>query len=117
MACDVSEVRARLREIQFSDSRVKIVPGYIDQQLLDRSSPAAVCFAYIDFDFYEPIKIALEFLDTVLVSGGNIVIDDYDFFSTGAKAAVDEFLAPRQLRYELALPIESAGHFCLLSRG
>jgi len=116
MAFDASEVQARIRETDFPDSRVRIVPGYIDRQLLEVTSPAAVCFAYIDFDFYEPIKIALEFLETVMASGGNIVVDDYDFFSTGAKTAVDEFMASRKESFEFSLPTDSAGHFCMLSR-
>ena len=40
----------------------------------------------------------------------------YDFFSTGSKTAVDEFLAANQGRYELSLPIKSAGHFCILEK-
>ena len=116
MACDATQVQERLRETKFPESRVTIVPGYIDTDVLSASSPDAVCFAYIDFDFYEPIKVALEFLDVALVPGGNIVVDDYDFFSTGAKTAVDEFVATRRQRYDFAMPVETAGHFCMLTR-
>ena len=116
MAFDISEVLGRLRGIQFPECRVRIVPGYIDRELLNSSSPGAVCFAYIDFDFYEPIRTAVEFLDTALTSGGSVIVDDYDFFSTGAKTAVDEFLAERKQLYDLELPISSAGHFCMLRR-
>ena len=47
---------------------------------------------YVDFDFYSPISVALRFLNKRLVTGGVIVVDDYGFFSSGAKTAVDEFL-------------------------
>jgi hypothetical protein len=37
----------------------------------------------VDFDFYEPIKGALEFLDTRMPAGGRIIVGDYGFFSGG----------------------------------
>ena len=36
----------------------------LDGQARDETVPAQVAFSYVDFDFYDPIKDALEFLDT-----------------------------------------------------
>lgn len=115
MACARGEVEERLRRIGVAPGAVRIVPGFIDESLA-REAPAQVAFAYVDFDFYAPIRQALEFLDRTLSPGGWIVVDDYDFFSTGAKQAVDEFVARRGADYEFSLPPAFAGHFCLLRR-
>lgn len=34
-----------------------------------------ISFAYLDFDLYEPTKIALDFIDESLVPGGYVVLD------------------------------------------
>lgn len=70
----------------------------------------------MDFDFYEPIKIALELLDQRLPIGGVAIVDDYGFFSEGAKTAVDEFVEDRKPKYIKQPSPEWAGHFCVLQR-
>ena len=62
--------------------------GFFDQRQMD-----SVKFAFVDFDFYQPIKIVLEKLDKVIVNKGIIVVHDYNFFSAGVKTAIDEFLS------------------------
>jgi O-methyltransferase len=69
--------------------------------------------------FYEPIKIALDFLDKTTPPGAMILVDDYDFFSTGAKAAVDEFLAEKnsnKMVYDCFIPDKEYGYFAVLSK-
>lgn len=116
MRCEPAEVQTRLAAIGFPESRVRLEPGLVEETLRPGRGPAAVSFAYIDFDFYAPIKHALEYLDTHLAEGGRIVVDDYDFFSTGAKTSVDEFIAEHPGRYRLELPRPFAGHFGMISR-
>lgn len=120
MAFPVERVRARLRAVGFPESQVVIHEGFIEQVLAsDRRLPAAVAFAYVDFDFYAPIKAALEFLDGRTAPGAVIVVDDYDWFSTGAKSAVDEFVAARNAgreRYRCLIPDPVLGHFAVLDR-
>jgi O-methyltransferase len=116
MACSVDMVRGTLEAIRFPLSRARIVSGFIEEAIHREDLPPRVCFAYVDFDFYEPILIALEFLDSRLTLNGRIVVDDYDWFSTGAKTAVDEFVTRHGSHYEFSLPIEGAGHFALLHR-
>src|SRR5450432_2735554 len=93
MATKPEEVVCRLKSISFPLSRVQIVPGFIENTIHKAALPKTVCFSYVDFDFYEPIKIALEFLHERMPVGGHIVVDDYGYFSAGAKTAVDEFVA------------------------
>jgi O-methyltransferase len=116
MAYGVNEVLERLRAISYSLSRVKIVPGFIENTISLADLPDRVCFAYVDFDFYEPILIALNYLNQHLSHGGCIVVDDYGFFSSGARTAVDEFFTAHSSRYDLVRPDKSAGHLAILSR-
>jgi hypothetical protein len=115
MRCDAAEVQIRLNEIGFPPERYRICPGWINETLREGAGPASVCFAYVDFDFYEPIRDALVYLARHLTPNGRIVVDDYDFFSTGAKTAVDEFVQQHP-EFELAKPEAWAGAFCLLRR-
>ncbi len=116
MRSGIDEVTARLRQLNFPVSRTKIVAGFIEQTIRQPQLPGAVCFAYVDFDFYEPIRTALTYLDRVLTPGGCVVVDDYDWFSTGAKTAVDEFMQLTGNRYQMDVPDPVFGHFCILTR-
>lgn len=109
-------IRARLSDISFPPDRIRIVPGFIEKTIHGPNLPEKVCFAYVDFDFYEPILVALQFLDTVIRPGGFIIVDDYDFFSEGAKTAADEFYDSRKERYFRIFPTKTGEKFCILCR-
>ena len=109
-------VKKRLNYIKFPFARVKIVPGFIEDTIKFANLPNKVCFAYIDFDFYEPVLTALNYLDKVIGIGGCLMIDDYNFFSTGAKTAADEFFERNTDRYDFILPDQSLGYYCMLIR-
>ncbi len=116
MSYSVNEVKLRLDSISFPDDRVKIVPGFIEDTIKTKKLPDKVCFSYVDFDFYNPILVALRFLGEHLVDGGFIVVDDYDYFSSGAKTAVEEFLKEQNGKFTIILPHKFAGHFCILEK-
>lgn len=116
MAEAPAQVLGRLRDINFPLARTRVVAGFIEATVQQAGLPDSVCFAYVDFDFYAPIKTALEFLDTRLTVGGYVIVDDYGHFSTGARTAVDEFVAARPGRWTLTLPPDFAGHFAILKR-
>jgi len=113
-------VRARLKAISFPSQRYVIHKGFIEQILTkDGGLPKAVSFAYVDFDFYDPIKLTLEFLHGITPNGAIIIVDDYDFFSTGPKAAVDEFLQAKnsmEIVYECFVPNIRYGYFAVLTK-
>jgi hypothetical protein len=116
MACGLDQVSARLEEISFPKSNTKVIPGFIEQTINLKNLPEKVCFAYVDFDFYEPILIALNFLHNRMDTGCYVVVDDYDWFSTGAKTAVDEFFQQHKNSYKLTIPDKTLGHFAILEK-
>ncbi len=101
-------VLTRLKNVSFPNERLVIHKGFIEESIKTETNlPTKVSFAYVDFDFYEPIKIALEYLHKNTDSGSVIIVDDYDFFSTGAKTAVDEFISDKNASskiYECIIP-------------
>jgi hypothetical protein len=116
MAFPETVVLAKLQLLGFPQARLRIVPGFIEQSISRSELPNRVCLAYVDFDLYQPIATALEFLAKAVTPGGVIIVDDYGFFSSGAKAAVDEFLAKQGNRFLREIPFEGAGHFAILQR-
>lgn len=111
-----TEVSERLAQVGFPTERTRIVPGFIEKTIKLDNLPQQVSFAYIDFDFYEPILVALAYLADHLAPGGVVVVDDYGFFSSGAQAAVDEFAAAHSDTFTLTTPPKWARHFAVLTR-
>jgi O-methyltransferase len=63
MSCPETLVRVRLQQILFPSERYVIHKGFFDQVLQAGSNlPKEISFAYVDFDFYEPILTVLNFL-------------------------------------------------------
>ena len=116
MSFPIRVLKEALAEVDLAEDRIRIVPGFIEATLKSSEVPDRVCFAYVDLDFYEPILTTLRFLHEVIVPEGFIVIDDYGWFSAGAKLAVDEFFESHRSSYALFSPIKSAGHFVILQR-
>jgi hypothetical protein len=116
MASPETEVLGKLASIKFPSDRIRVKKGWVKDTIKSGEIPARVSFAYVDFDLYDPIKDALEFLDTRMPAGGRIVVDDYGFFSEGAELAVDQFVKAAGSRYKLEMPLPFAGHFCVLSK-
>ena len=94
MAVAQEHVEAQLRAIGFPRGRVEIHAGFIESTLRNWAAlPSLVKMADVDLDFFEGTKRALEFLDCACRTGSIVVVDDYGYFSTGVKTAVDEFVA------------------------
>lgn len=117
MACPIDMVKTKLERLSFPSPRVKMIPGFIEDTVLKPNNfPEKVCFAYVDFDFYQPILTALNVLHQHLSPGGFVVVDDYNWFSSGAKTAVDEFIQEFRQDYEFIEPHKFAGHFCIIQK-
>jgi hypothetical protein len=114
MSVPETEVRGRLASINFPESRTRIKKGWVKDTTRSSDVPSQISFAYVDLDFYEPTKHALNFLDHRMPVGGRIVVDDYGWFSEGAQIAVDEFMVETNKRFKFEQPLPCAGHFCVL---
>ncbi len=108
------EVKSRLRGLGVPDDAYRIVPGLFEHSVAAGALPDQVCFAYVDFDFYAPIKLALEVISARLAPGGVIVVDDYGFFSEGAQTAVDAFISEQADRFEIEVPTYCNDHFAII---
>jgi O-methyltransferase len=114
MRATADQVRDKLAEVPFPPERTRLIKGWIGETLATPDVPTSVCFAYVDFDFYEPIRDALAFLGRTMPPGGRIVVDDYGFFSEGAQVAADEFVTTAAGRFVRHMPLPMAGKFCIL---
>jgi len=85
--------------IGFPAERLHYYPGWYSETLPEYSGQS-IAFASLDCDYYESMKLALEFVDRHAARSATIVADDYGTWP-GAKAAVDEWLATtrRKLRF------------------
>ncbi|WP_249129497.1 TylF/MycF/NovP-related O-methyltransferase [Bradyrhizobium sp. AUGA SZCCT0283] len=86
-----------------------IHPGWFEQTL-PQQLPEQIAFAYLDADFYESTKVALETVYPRLSRGALLVVDDYgdrianprawDVFK-GVKIACDEFIRGKAERFQV----------------
>jgi hypothetical protein len=113
MACHPNECIYRLERMNLASKRINMVPGFVENTI--GNTPQLVSFAFVDFDFYAPIKLTLNTLHSKLTTGGIIIVDDYDFFSTGVKKAVQEFLSDKDC-YDICVPEKWMGNFCVLEK-
>jgi O-methyltransferase len=120
MSFPEASVRKRLQLIGFPESRTFIHKGFIEKTISESELlPKKVSVAYVDFDFYEPIIEALNFLESVLEIGGIVIVDDYGFFSSGAKLAVDEWILLKNsadILYSTTVADELNGKYIILEK-
>jgi len=116
MASPETQVLSRLAEVGFPTERTVVMKGWVNETLAKPNAPQQVAFAYLDFDFYEPIWDGLRYIDAHMQPGGRVVVDDYGFFSEGAQLATDEFVASTNGRWTLHKPLPFAGHFVTLRK-
>jgi O-methyltransferase len=65
--------------------------------------PPQICFAFLDGDFYESIRDSLRLVWPQLAPRAIVVVDDYQSEAlSGAKRAVDEWLAHHPARLQVA---------------
>ncbi len=96
------EVEDNLRSTGYPMERVRLVKGRVEETV-PGEAPAAIALLRLDTDWYESTRHELIHLYPRLSSGGTVIIDDYGHWS-GARRAVDEFLAglsPRPLLWRI----------------
>jgi asparagine synthase (glutamine-hydrolysing) len=82
-----------------SDHHIIFYPGLFEETLRV-SQP--VSLAHIDCDWYESVMLCLEQIVPNLISGGILVIDDYEDWS-GCKRAVDEYFEGRSHEFSMVM--------------
>jgi hypothetical protein len=116
MAYPEEEMQQRLVDVGFPKARTHTIAGFVPESLDQPDLPDPIAFAYVDFDLYAPIAASLQWLHGRAVPGTILMIDDYGWFSSGAKTAVDEFVAAHPGQYEAREPESWVGHFVGLKR-
>tara|TARA_Y100000590_G_C15456346_1_gene914710 strand:+ start:29 stop:814 length:786 start_codon:yes stop_codon:yes gene_type:complete len=102
MSHEEYKVVNELNYIKFNKKKLIINKGFFNKENINKFNiPKEISFVYLDFDFYEPTKDVLNLISNILVPGGIIIVDDYDFFSTGVKTAVDEWISKNQNNFLL----------------
>jgi hypothetical protein len=90
----LEEVRGNLAATGFSNDRVVMVEGKVEETLPERA-PDQIAVLRLDTDWYESTRHELECLYPRLASGGVLIVDDYGYFK-GARKAADEYFADRE---------------------
>jgi O-methyltransferase len=79
---------------RFGLTNIELVPGYFSESLRKFSGSTSFCFVHLDVDLYDSYRDCLEFFYPRLVTGGIILLDEYnDPPWPGCNKAVDEFMA------------------------
>jgi O-methyltransferase len=71
--------------------KIALVQG-LYEETLPKQPEMTIAFAHIDCDWYDPVKLCLEYIAPRLSPGGIIILDDYNDWP-GCKKASDEFCA------------------------
>ena len=112
MACPLDMVSKRIADVGLPPERCRAHVGFLDKTLKGHDLPTKVRFAYLDVDLYAPIKLALEWLASVMDAGAVVVVDDYGFFSSGVEQAVGEC----SIGWNVEVCHPALGHFCTMRR-
>lgn len=112
-----AKVLNELRDIKFNKDRLIVNKGFFNHKSVDEMKlPTSVSFAYLDFDFYQPTLDGLNYLNKVLNVGGMIIVDDYDFFSTGVKTSVEEWFKINSKSYSKDIVKTKSASFVILEK-
>lgn len=90
------EVRRNVLSTGYPPARVTFVKGPVETTI-PRTVPEDIALLRLDTDWYESTYHELEHLYPRLVLNGVLILDDYESWQ-GARAAVDAFVAERNLK-------------------
>jgi hypothetical protein len=112
-ACSLEQVKKNFGDCGLDLGGAIFVQGPVEQTLLIESNiPKQIALLRLDTDWYASTKIELEVLYPRLVTGGVLIVDDYDCWQ-GSRAAVDEYFANNAplltpLDYEARIAVKPA---------
>jgi hypothetical protein len=95
--CEASqqEVENAVFSTGYDREKIHFVPGRVEQTI-PAYAPESIALLRLDTDWYESTQHELVHLFPRLARGGVIIIDDYGHWR-GARQAVDEYIAQRQI--------------------
>lgn len=88
----IDDVFRNLAATGYPMSRVCLVPGLVEDTLPVRAPAEPIALLRLDTDWYQSTRHELEHLYPLVAPGGLVIIDDYGH-RTGARRAVDDYLA------------------------
>jgi hypothetical protein len=91
----IDEVRRNIRSTGFPDSRLHFIQGKVEETIPEHA-PAQISLLRLDTDWHSSTLHEMEHLFPRLAPGGVLIIDDYGHWS-GAREAVDQYLAGRDI--------------------
>lgn len=104
----VPNVHKTFRDLNVKINNVKLIKGYFEDTFPKNISKIKnIAVLHIDVDFYKATQFCLESLYDKVISGGVVIVDDYNAY-IGCKKAVDEFRKNHKINDELILVKESA---------
>ena len=106
--------RAEIGRSGLAPDRVTICKGWIEAATLADRSPRKISFSYLDMDLYQSTKDVLALLIERMPAGGIAVVDDFEFFSSGVKTAIEETMSEFPGAFSLDRPFDDK--FAVLTR-
>lgn len=89
------EVKRVLYATGYQQDRIHFVQGKVEDTLPERA-PDEIAVLRLDTDWYKSTRHELDHLYPRLTAGGILIIDDYGHYK-GARQAVDEYFADKQI--------------------
>lgn len=105
-SCGVQQVRGYLQSWGLNVSRYRFYEGWF-QETLPKVTLGPLALLRIDADLYESVKVCMEHLHDLVVPGGYVILDDW--LLTGARKAIEEFWASRNLNVQPTRVTDKAG--------
>ena len=101
----VSKREVKLRFLR-AGLPVPIIKKAWFSDLVNDDLPERIAFAFLDGDLYESIKDSLKLVTDKMVSGGVVIVHDYNNPELpGVSKAVDEWISARKLEQKASLAI------------
>ena len=107
----IEDVNQTMRLTGYPADRVHLVKGKVEDTIPD-AAPETIALLRLDTDWYESTRHELEHLFDRITPGGILIIDDYGYWQ-GARKAVDEFIATRNLQLFLHR-VDSTGRLAVI---
>jgi hypothetical protein len=91
----LQDVQQNMKRSAYPFERIRFIQGKVEETL-NKTVPERIALLRLDTDWYESTRAEMEVLFPRLTRGGVLIIDDYGHWQ-GARKAIDEYLASRNI--------------------